>query len=189
MLALLCVAAAQRFYQPVALPQASFRPDSLPPVYAAGWTTQVGAGPSSQQETIGAGFVAPLLLGVAVAAASIRKSHKVRGVAALAVTAEPASSVEDGAAAGEGEQKAFRAPARNDFRFVEPEDAPWSHVYVRNGDVETALRTLRKRMNQAGILREIRQRRTFESNHDKELRKYKEGLRRKAFERKRRMRN
>lgn len=131
------------------------------------------------------GFVAPLLLGVAVAAASLRKSHKV-GVAALAVTAE--APVEDGAAAEEGRAKTFRTPV--DARFVvEPEDAPWSHVYVRNGNVEDAIKTLRKRINQSGVLREIRQRRQFESNGERRLRKYKEGLRRKAFERKRRARN
>jgi small subunit ribosomal protein S21 len=80
----------------------------------------------------------------------------------------------------------FVPPARAaDPRFSIPEDAPWRHVYVRNGNVEEAIKTLRKRMNQSNILRELRTRRTFENNHDKQIRKYKEALRRKAFDRKR----
>ena len=55
-------------------------------------------------------------------------------------------------------------------------------VQVRNNNVEKAIRVLKKKIQKDGLMRELRQRQTFEKPTLKRQRKHKESLRRVAKE-------
>lgn len=65
--------------------------------------------------------------------------------------------------------------------FCAPADA--ARCSALPGRIEKALRRFRKQTNQVGHLRILRNRKTFESAHDKAIRKAKESAMRKARER------
>jgi len=61
---------------------------------------------------------------------------------------------------------------------------PRIEIEIEQGEpIEKALRRFRKQTNQVGHLRILRNRKTFESAHDKQIRKAKESAMRKARER------